>query len=220
MIRPGPATTQPSRRGRLAANGTRLWVYCGNGTPTDPALASPDAPIGGLGFLEGMATDSNHAFADAYIGGGRQQRRVQLPGRHPRLGVTAGQQLQQMKPDHASGCSARRRQPGVSWWRAAERTVSEEIPAPPDEVRDFYVDLDNIKQVHPLVVAVRRTDRQQTANRHVQSYRRPGPNSVGAVAVTDQLRGTACMCRTSATSTAEAASVPAGSAAHEGDVRA
>ena len=26
-----------------------------------------------------------------------------------------------------------------------ERTVTEEIPAPPNEVRDFYVDLDNIK---------------------------------------------------------------------------
>lgn len=52
-----------------------------------------------------------------------------------------------------------------------KRTVSEEIPAPPDEVRDFYVDLDNIKRVHPLVVAVRRTDRWQTADGYVQSYR-------------------------------------------------
>jgi hypothetical protein len=60
----------------------------------------------------------------------------------------------------------------VSWWVArAERTVSEEIPAPPDEVRDFYVDLDNIKQVHPLVVAVRASDRRETADGYVQSYR-------------------------------------------------
>jgi hypothetical protein len=60
----------------------------------------------------------------------------------------------------------------VSWWVAsAERTVSEEIPAPPDEVRDFYVDLDNIKQVHPLVVAVRATRRRHTADGYVQTYR-------------------------------------------------
>jgi hypothetical protein len=60
----------------------------------------------------------------------------------------------------------------VSWWVAsAERTVSEEIPAPPDEVRDFYVDLDNIKQVHPLVVAVRATHRRHTADGYVQTYR-------------------------------------------------
>jgi hypothetical protein len=60
----------------------------------------------------------------------------------------------------------------VSWWVArAERTVSEEIPAPPNEVRNFYVDLDNIKQVHPLVVAVRATDRRETADGYMQSYR-------------------------------------------------
>jgi ligand-binding SRPBCC domain-containing protein len=60
----------------------------------------------------------------------------------------------------------------MSWWVArAERTVSAEIPAPPDAVRDFYVDLDNIKRVHPLVVAVRTTERRQTADGYVQSYR-------------------------------------------------
>ena len=60
----------------------------------------------------------------------------------------------------------------MNWWVArAERTVSEEIPAPPDEVRDFYVNLDNIKRVHPLVVAVRRTDRRETADGYVQTYR-------------------------------------------------
>ncbi|MDT7794835.1 MAG: hypothetical protein QOD59_4276 [Mycobacterium sp.] len=53
----------------------------------------------------------------------------------------------------------------------AERTVTEEIPAPPGEVRDFYVNLDNIKQVHPLVVAVRTTDRRQTPDGYEQTYR-------------------------------------------------
>ena len=53
----------------------------------------------------------------------------------------------------------------------SEHTVSEQIPAPPDEVRDFYVDLDNIKRVHPLVVAVRATHRRETADGYIQSYR-------------------------------------------------
>jgi hypothetical protein len=57
------------------------------------------------------------------------------------------------------------------WVTRVARTVSEEIPAPPNEVRDFYVDLDNIKRVHPLVVAVRATDRKQTPTGYVQSYR-------------------------------------------------
>jgi hypothetical protein len=60
----------------------------------------------------------------------------------------------------------------VNWWVAhAERTVSEDIPASPDHVRDFYVDLDNIKRVHPLVVAVLSTDRRETSNGYLQSYR-------------------------------------------------
>jgi ligand-binding SRPBCC domain-containing protein len=60
----------------------------------------------------------------------------------------------------------------MNWLVAhAQRIVSEEIPAPPDAVRDFYVDLDNIKRVHPLVVAVRATHRRQTADGYVQSYR-------------------------------------------------
>ena len=53
----------------------------------------------------------------------------------------------------------------------AQRAVSEDIPAPPEAVRDFYVDLDNIRRVHPLVVAVRTTDRDQTPAGYVQSYR-------------------------------------------------
>ena len=58
-------------------------------------------------------------------------------------------------------------------WRIActERILTEHIPAPPSEVRDFYVDLNNIKQVHPLVVAVRATDRQTTSDGYVQTYR-------------------------------------------------
>ncbi|KAA0075737.1 SRPBCC family protein [Mycolicibacterium sp. P9-64] len=61
---------------------------------------------------------------------------------------------------------------GTSWWIVgAERTVSDLVPAPPDEVRAFYVDLDNIKLVHPLVVSVQSTGRTQTADGYTQSYR-------------------------------------------------
>ena len=52
-----------------------------------------------------------------------------------------------------------------------ERTVAEDVPGPPDEVRGFYVDLDNIKLVHPLVVSVRTVDRSETADGYVQTYR-------------------------------------------------
>jgi hypothetical protein len=60
----------------------------------------------------------------------------------------------------------------VSWWIShAEWTLSEEVPAPPDAVREFYVDLNNIKTVHPLVVSVRAMSRNETADGYQQSYR-------------------------------------------------
>jgi hypothetical protein len=60
----------------------------------------------------------------------------------------------------------------MSWWVAhAERALSEEVPAPPDDVRDFYVDLDNIRLVHPLIVSVQATSRTETPDGYLQSYR-------------------------------------------------
>ncbi len=57
------------------------------------------------------------------------------------------------------------------WIARAERTISEEIPAAPDAVRDFYVDLDNIKEFHPLVVSVQVLSRNQNDRGYQQTYR-------------------------------------------------
>jgi hypothetical protein len=58
-----------------------------------------------------------------------------------------------------------------TWWTGmAEKTLSEEVPASAKVVRDFYVDLDNIRLVHPLVVAVRTISRTETADGYVQTY--------------------------------------------------
>ena len=60
----------------------------------------------------------------------------------------------------------------MSWWIAhAERTLTEDVPAPPQVVRDFYVDLDNIKVVHPLIVSVQTLSRTETSEGYAQSYR-------------------------------------------------
>jgi hypothetical protein len=60
----------------------------------------------------------------------------------------------------------------MSWWTAhAERMLTEEVPAPPQVVRDFYVDLDNIKVVHPLIVSVQTLSRTETSEGYAQSYR-------------------------------------------------
>jgi hypothetical protein len=60
----------------------------------------------------------------------------------------------------------------MSWWTAhAEAELSEDVPAPPEQVRAFYVDLDNIKLVHPLIVSVQTMSRTQTSDGYRQSYR-------------------------------------------------
>ncbi|MGB8391615.1 SRPBCC family protein [Mycobacterium sp.] len=60
----------------------------------------------------------------------------------------------------------------MSWWIAdAERTLTQQVPAAPGEVRDFYVDLDNIKLVHPLIVSVQALSCSETPDGYLQSYR-------------------------------------------------
>jgi Polyketide cyclase / dehydrase and lipid transport len=60
----------------------------------------------------------------------------------------------------------------MSWWIThTEKTLSEDVPAPPDKVREFYVDLDNIKIVHPLIVSVQATSRTEGPDGYRQSYR-------------------------------------------------
>jgi hypothetical protein len=60
----------------------------------------------------------------------------------------------------------------MSWWTVrAERTLSEQVPAPPDAVRDFYVNLDNIKLVHPLIESVESVSRSATPDGYQQTYR-------------------------------------------------
>ncbi|AGZ51550.1 SRPBCC family protein [Mycobacterium kansasii] len=57
------------------------------------------------------------------------------------------------------------------WVACADRALSESVPAPPDRVRDFYVDLDKIKLAHPLIMSVQPTGRRETAQGYLQSYR-------------------------------------------------
>lgn len=56
------------------------------------------------------------------------------------------------------------------WIGHARRSVSGEVPAPPEQVRAFYVDLDHISQVHPLVQWVRSTSRVDLADGYRQDY--------------------------------------------------
>jgi diacylglycerol O-acyltransferase/trehalose O-mycolyltransferase len=79
---------------RLVANNTRIWVYCGNGTPTE--LGGADLPAQ---FLENLTRASNIAFQDRYLAAGGQNGVFNFPGSGTHSWGYWGAQLQAMKPD-------------------------------------------------------------------------------------------------------------------------
>jgi diacylglycerol O-acyltransferase/trehalose O-mycolyltransferase len=84
--------------GRLVGNGTRIWVYCGNGNPSDL-----DAGIGNnlipAQFLEGLTLSTNRNFQRAYQAAGGQNGVFNFPANGTHSWGYWGSQLQQMKPD-------------------------------------------------------------------------------------------------------------------------
>jgi len=80
--------------GRIAANGTRIWVYTGNGTPNE--LGGGDLPAT---FLEGLTRDSNVAFQNAYTAAGGRNATFNFPPNGTHSWGYWGAQLDQMKPD-------------------------------------------------------------------------------------------------------------------------
>jgi diacylglycerol O-acyltransferase / trehalose O-mycolyltransferase len=80
--------------GRIAANGTRIWVYTGNGTPNE--LGGADFPAT---FLEGLTKDSNVAFQNAYTAAGGRNATFNFPPNGTHSWGYWGAQLDQMKPD-------------------------------------------------------------------------------------------------------------------------
>ncbi len=59
-----------------------------------------------------------------------------------------------------------------SWWLASsEHIVSDEVPATPAEVRDFYCDLHNVTKLHPLVVSLETIGREEAVDSYTQIYR-------------------------------------------------
>jgi diacylglycerol O-acyltransferase/trehalose O-mycolyltransferase len=78
----------------LAANGTRIYVYTGNGTPSD--LGHGDLPAT---FLEGLTRDSNVAFQNAYTGAGGKNATFNFPPNGTHSWPYWSAQLDTMKPD-------------------------------------------------------------------------------------------------------------------------
>jgi diacylglycerol O-acyltransferase/trehalose O-mycolyltransferase len=83
---------------QLVANNTRVWIYCGTGTPSD--LDSGDGGnLMSAQFLEGFTLRTNQAFRDNYIAAGGTNGVFNFPATGTHSWGYWGQQLQQMIPD-------------------------------------------------------------------------------------------------------------------------
>ncbi|RUP30980.1 MULTISPECIES: esterase family protein [Mycolicibacterium] len=80
--------------GKLVANNTRLWVYCGNGNPSE--LGGDNVPAK---FLEGLTIRTNRTFQDNYLAAGGNNAVFNFPDSGTHDWGYWGQQLQAMKPD-------------------------------------------------------------------------------------------------------------------------
>jgi diacylglycerol O-acyltransferase/trehalose O-mycolyltransferase len=79
---------------QLVNNNTRIWVYCGSGTPSE--LGGNNMPAK---FLEGLTIRTNKTFQDNYIAAGGKNGVFNFPDTGTHDWPYWGAQLQQMKPD-------------------------------------------------------------------------------------------------------------------------
>lgn len=92
---PGWQRNDPTvQAGRLAGNGTRLWIYSGNGNPSEIGEGSLPGQV-----IEQVVMQSNIAFRDAYIGAGGHNATFNIDSNGVHSWGYWGAQLAAMKPD-------------------------------------------------------------------------------------------------------------------------
>ncbi len=79
---------------QLVSNNTRIWIYCGNGTPNELGGNNINAK-----FLESFTLRTNKTFQENYIAAGGRNGVFNFPDAGTHDWGYWGSQLQQMKPD-------------------------------------------------------------------------------------------------------------------------
>ncbi|MBV9091133.1 MAG: esterase family protein [Mycobacteriaceae bacterium] len=102
----GPATDPAWRRndptvnvGALVANDTAVWVYCGNGAPSDLDADATGGTMFSAQFLEDITLSTNKAFQQKYVAAGGHNGVFNFPTSGTHSWGYWGSQLQSMKPD-------------------------------------------------------------------------------------------------------------------------
>ncbi len=99
---PGWQRNDPTvQAGRLAGNNTRLWIYSGNGTPSEIGQGSLPGQV-----IEQTILQSNVAFKDAYTGAGGHNATFNIDQNGVHSWGYWGAQLNAMKPDMQSTLGA------------------------------------------------------------------------------------------------------------------
>jgi diacylglycerol O-acyltransferase/trehalose O-mycolyltransferase len=83
----------------LVANNTRMWIYCGDGTPSDLDVGTNGFNLFNAKFLEGFTLRTNKTFQTNYIAAGGKNAVFNFPQNGTHSWGYWGSQLQQMKPD-------------------------------------------------------------------------------------------------------------------------
>jgi len=81
------------------ANNTRIWIYCGDGTPSDLDAGTSGGNLFNAKFLEGFTLRTNKTFKDNYLAAGGTNGVFNFPANGTHSWNYWGEQLQQMKPD-------------------------------------------------------------------------------------------------------------------------
>jgi diacylglycerol O-acyltransferase / trehalose O-mycolyltransferase len=84
---------------KLVANNTRIWVYCGDGKPSELDAGTSSGNLFNAKFLEGFTLRTNKTFKDNYIAAGGTNGVFNFPPNGTHSWGYWGQQLQAMKPD-------------------------------------------------------------------------------------------------------------------------
>src|SRR5215212_3661348 len=85
--------------GQLVANNTRIWIYCGDGKPSELDAGMSSGNLFNAKFLEGFTLRTNKTFQEQYIAAGGKNGVFNFPTNGTHQWNYWGSQLQQMKPD-------------------------------------------------------------------------------------------------------------------------
>ncbi|BBZ67823.1 hypothetical protein MINS_32520 [Mycolicibacterium insubricum] len=84
---------------RLVANGTALWVYCGNGTMAEFDTGGDFGLNFSASYLENITISTNKEFQQRYVAAGGRNAVFNFPSNGTHNWGYWGSQLQQMKPE-------------------------------------------------------------------------------------------------------------------------